>query len=88
MFLLFIFNVKSICQLFCLTQVQDDIVKLRQKWVQLRVDRVTHNTFQLYQVREQLKLSKVEHLRIYQVFKTHLCHVGAFCGRGANTSRV
>ena len=39
--------------------MQVDIAELRQKWVQLRVDRVTHNTYKLYQVREHLKHSKV-----------------------------
>merc|ERR1711915_903246 len=40
-------------------QVQEDITELREKWVQPRVDRVTRNTFKLYQVRENLKLSKL-----------------------------
>ena len=40
-------------------QVQVDIRELRSKWVLPRVERVTTNTFKLYQVREQLKLSKV-----------------------------
>ena len=40
-------------------QVQVDIRELRQKWVMPRVERVTTNTFKLYLVREQLKLSKV-----------------------------
>merc|ERR1712147_306705 len=33
--------------------------ELRSKWVQPRVERVTNNTFKLWQVRENLKLSKV-----------------------------
>ena len=45
--------------IFANLQVQKDITELRQKWVQVRVDRVTNNTYKLYQVREQLKLSKV-----------------------------
>merc|ERR1719431_2241682 len=40
-------------------QVQEDITELREKWVQPRVDRVTNNTFKLYQVRENLKQSKM-----------------------------
>merc|ERR1712001_772400 len=40
-------------------QVQVDITELRSKWVQPRVERVTNNTFKLWQVRENLKLSKV-----------------------------
>jgi len=40
-------------------QVQEDITELRQQWVQPRVDRVTNNTFKLYQVRENLKQSKM-----------------------------
>merc|ERR1711970_305225 len=40
-------------------QVQEDITELRNKWVQPRVDRVTNNTFKLYQVRENLKQSKM-----------------------------
>ena len=42
-----------------LPQVQVDITELRSKWVQPRVERVTNNTFKLWQVRENLKLSKV-----------------------------
>ena len=40
-------------------KVQEDITELREQWVQPRVDRVTNNTFKLYQVRENLKQSKV-----------------------------
>merc|ERR1712156_1387886 len=40
-------------------QGQVDITELRSKWVQPRVERVTNNTFKLWQVRENLKLSKV-----------------------------
>jgi len=40
-------------------QVQEDITELREQWVQPRVDRVTNNTFKLYQVRENLKQSKM-----------------------------
>lgn len=40
-------------------QVQTDIVELRQGWVEERVERVTGNTFKLYQIREQLKQCKV-----------------------------
>lgn len=40
-------------------RVQEDITALRQQWVQQRVDRVTNNTYKLYQVRENLKLSKL-----------------------------
>merc|ERR1712123_125005 len=40
-------------------QVQEDITELREQWVQPRVDRVTNNTFKLYQVRENLKLSNM-----------------------------
>jgi len=40
-------------------QVQEDITELRKQWVQPRVDRVTNNTFKLYQVRENLKQSKM-----------------------------
>merc|ERR1712226_858056 len=40
-------------------QVQVDITELRSKWVQPRVERVTNNTFKLWQVRENLKPSKV-----------------------------
>merc|ERR1711936_1221389 len=43
-------------------QVQVDIRELRSKWILPRVERVTNNTFKLYQVREQLKLSKVLYL--------------------------
>ena len=39
--------------------MQVDITELRSKWVQPRVERVTNNTFKLWQVRENLKLSKV-----------------------------
>lgn len=50
-----------------------DIKELRQKWVLPRVERVTTNTFKLYQVREQLKKSKVNQsimidIRMYPVF--------------------
>merc|ERR1712227_180935 len=48
-------------------QVQVDISQLRQKWVQHRVDRVTNNTFKLYQVREQLKLSKLLYVEEEQI---------------------
>merc|ERR1712106_527722 len=48
-------------------QVQVDIAELRQKWVQLRVDRVTHHTFKLYQVREHLKHSKVLYVEEDQI---------------------
>merc|ERR1712226_1804305 len=44
-------------------QVQVDITELRSKWVQPRVERVTNNTFKLWQVRENLKLSKVLYLK-------------------------
>ena len=40
-------------------QVLEDISELRKQWVQGRVDRVSHNTFKLYQVRKNLKTSKV-----------------------------
>ena len=40
-------------------QVQADIVELRQGWVEERVERVTAATFQLYQIREQLRQCKV-----------------------------
>lgn len=40
-------------------QVLEDITELRQQWVQPRVDRVTNNTFKLYQVRVNLKQSKM-----------------------------
>merc|ERR1719195_1431044 len=50
-------------------QVQVDISQLRQKWVQLRVDRVTNNTFKLYQVREQLKLSKQLYVEEEQILE-------------------
>merc|ERR1712106_770404 len=43
-------------------QVQIDIRELRSKWILPRVERVTTNTLKLYQVREQLKLSKVLYL--------------------------
>jgi len=43
-------------------QVQVDIRELRSKWILPRVERVTTNTFKLYQVREQLKRSKVLYL--------------------------
>ena len=36
-----------------------DIRELRSAWVMPRVERVTTNTFKLYQVREQLKRTKV-----------------------------
>ena len=42
------------------SQVQTDITELRQKWVEHRVERVTSNTFKLYQIREQLKQCKVQ----------------------------
>merc|ERR1711872_211898 len=48
-------------------QVQVDIAELRKKWVQLRVDRVTHHTFKLYQVREHLKHSKVLYVEEEQI---------------------
>ena len=47
-------------------KVQMDIRELRSKWVLPRVERVTTNTFKLYQVREQLKLSKVIDLNNYR----------------------
>ena len=72
------FQCPVFAKIFCLTQVQDDIVQLRQKWVQLRVDRVSQNTFQLYQVREQLKLSKVN-LHFLTVFITFYNEIGAIC---------
>merc|ERR1712045_165882 len=50
-------------------QVQLDISLLRQKWVQLRVDRVTNNTFKLYQVREQLKQSKQLYVEEEQILE-------------------
>ena len=37
----------------------EDISELRKKWVQARVDRVSNNTYKLYQVRKNLKESKV-----------------------------
>merc|ERR1711874_524404 len=40
-------------------QVLEDISELRKKWVQARVDRVSHNTYKLYQVRKNLKESKL-----------------------------
>ena len=40
-------------------QVLEDISELRKKWVQARVDRVSNNTYKLYQVRKNLKQSKV-----------------------------
>jgi len=40
-------------------QVKVDIDELRKKWGQPRVERVTNNTFKLWQVRERLKQSKV-----------------------------
>ena len=49
-------------------RVQEDITALRQQWVQQRVDRVTNNTYKLYQVRENLKLSKVIIKCIYAMF--------------------
>lgn len=49
----------------CVDQVQVDIRELRQKWVLPRVERVTTNTYKLYQVREQLKRSKVSYLLMY-----------------------
>eukprot|EP00092_Neocalanus_flemingeri_P010785 GFUD01011614.1.p1 GENE.GFUD01011614.1~~GFUD01011614.1.p1 ORF type:complete len:1750 (+),score=541.73 GFUD01011614.1:94-5343(+) len=48
-------------------QVQEDICELRNKWVQPRVDRVTNNTFKLYQVRENLKQSKLLYVEEDQV---------------------
>jgi len=48
-------------------QVQEDICELRKKWIQPRVDRVTHNTFKLYQVRANLNLSKVLYVEEEQV---------------------
>ena len=43
----------------CHPQVLEDISELRKKWVQARVDRVSNNTYKLYQVRKSLKQSKV-----------------------------
>merc|ERR1711963_903914 len=40
-------------------QVLEDISELRKQWVQGRVDRVTHNTYKLYEVRKNLKTSKL-----------------------------
>merc|ERR1711874_24213 len=40
-------------------QVLEDISELRKKWVQARVDRVSNNTYKLYQVRKSLKQSKM-----------------------------
>ena len=40
----------------------EDISELRKQWVQGRVDRVTHNTYKLYEVRKNLKTSKVDNL--------------------------
>ena len=37
----------------------EDISELRKQWVQGRVDRVTNNTYKLYEVRKHLKTSKV-----------------------------
>ena len=58
-----IFALQFFCRfsllVYVLFKVQVDIAELRQKWVQLRVDRVTHNKFKLYQVCEHLKHSKV-----------------------------
>ena len=48
-----------------LMKVQEDITELREQWVQPRVDRVTNNTFKLYQVRENLKQSKVNLFETY-----------------------
>jgi len=53
-------------------QVHVDITELRNKWVQPRVDRVSNNTFKLWQVRENLKKSKVlyvEEERLLDEFK-------------------
>lgn len=53
-------------------QVQVDITELRSKWGQPRVERVTNNTFKLWQVRENLKKSKtlyVEEERLLGEFK-------------------
>ena len=46
------------------SQVLEDISELRKKWVQARVDRVSHNTYKLYQVRKNLKESKVGKLSV------------------------
>ena len=43
------------------SEVLEDISELRKKWVQARVDRVSNNTYKLYQVRKNLKESKVWH---------------------------
>jgi len=53
-------------------QVKVDIDELRKKWGQPRVERVTNNTFKLWQVRERLKQSKglyVEEERLLGEFK-------------------
>merc|ERR1719195_1258560 len=50
-------------------QVQVDISQLRQKWVQLRVDRVTNNTFKLYQVSKQLYVEEEQILEEFTKVK-------------------
>ena len=42
----------------------EDISELRKLWVQGRVDRVTNNTYKLYEVRKHLKTSKVTEIII------------------------
>ena len=42
----------------------EDISELRKQWVQGRVDRVTNNTYKLYEVRKHLKTSKVKEIII------------------------
>merc|ERR1711874_33697 len=48
-------------------QVLEDISELRKKWVQARVDRVSNNTFKLYQVRKNLKESKLMYVEEEQL---------------------
>merc|ERR1711874_456698 len=50
-------------------QVLEDISELRKKWVQARVDRVSNNTYKLYQVRKSLKQSKMLYVEEDQLLK-------------------
>merc|ERR1712045_789415 len=50
-------------------QVLEDISELRKKWVQARVDRVSNNTYKLYQVRKNLKESKLMYVEEEQLLE-------------------
>ena len=76
-FLLSFLKVKQKLSLQFGAQVQVDITELRSKWVQPRVERVTNNTFKLWQVRENLKLSKVGFH--WETKKGKLLSEGALC---------